>query len=395
MNISRRKALALTGAAGASIVASPFIRPSWAAGEELKVGLLLPYSGTYAKLGEAITNGMQLFYDQNKDKFGGRTIKFVKVDDESAPPKATEYTNKLVLGEKVDVLMGTVHSGVALAMAKIAREAGLPTIIPNAGANDLTGGLCAPNIFRSSFANGQPGFATGKAMIDAGLKEAVTFTWRYAAGKESVNGFKDAFTQGGGKIIKDITIPFPNVQFQSALAEIASIKPQAVYSFYAGGGAAKYVKDWAAAKLSDNIQLWGPGFLTDGVEKVIGKAGDGVKTALHYVDDLDNAENKAFREAYAKAFKNNASVYAVQGFDAMHLLSVGLQAVKGDAGKRKEMFEAMGAASFNSPRGPFKLSKSHNPVQNFYLRELKDSKNHNRGLAVKALGDINKDCKMG
>ncbi|MGE3248100.1 MAG: ABC transporter substrate-binding protein [Beijerinckiaceae bacterium] len=395
MSITRRNVLTLAGAAGVSAVASPFIRPSWAAGDKIKVGLLLPYSGTYAKLGEAITNGMMLYYNQNKDAFGGRTLEFIKVDSEAAPPKAAEYTNKLVLGEKVDVLTGPVHSGVAIAMAKIAREAGVLTIISNAGANDLTGGLCAPNIFRSSFANGQPGYATGKAMIAAGIKEAVSFTWRYAAGKESVDGFKKAFQEGGGKIIKDITIPFPQVQFQSALSEIASIKPPAVYSFYAGGGAAKYVKDYAAAGLLKNIQLWGPGFLTDGVEQAIGAAGNGVKTALHYADDLDNAENKAFRAAYEAAFKSPASVYAVQGFDTMAMLSAGLKAVNGDIKKKNDLHGAIANAEIKSPRGPLKLSKSHNPVQNFYLRELRDGKNVNKGVAVASLGDIDKNCKMG
>ena len=79
----------------------------------------------------------------------------MKVDDASEPAKATENTTKLIAGEKVDVLAGTVHSGVAMAMAKMAREDGLPTLIPNAGANAITRAACAPNIFRTSFGNSQ------------------------------------------------------------------------------------------------------------------------------------------------------------------------------------------------------------------------------------------------
>jgi branched-chain amino acid transport system substrate-binding protein len=40
----------------------------------------------------------------------------------SPTSKATENANKLIKRDKVDVLVGTVHSGVALAMAKVARE---------------------------------------------------------------------------------------------------------------------------------------------------------------------------------------------------------------------------------------------------------------------------------
>lgn len=393
MKISRRTALSLTGAAGATLVAAPYIRPSYAQARAVKVGLLLPFSGTFAQPGEAIANGFMLYYNQNKAAFGGRELQIVRVDDESLPPKGAENTNKLVLGEKVDVLVGTVHSGVALAMSKIAREAGLLTIIPNAGANDITGGLCAPNIFRSSFDNGQPGFATGVAMLKAGIKEAMTFSWRYAAGAESNVGFKSSFVKGGGKIIKEISIPFPDVQFQSSLTEIASIKPPAVYSFFAGGGAAKYINDWAGAKLNQSIQLWGPGFLTDGLEKAVGANGNGIKTALHYVDDIDTPTNKNFRATYQAAYKSAADVFAVQGYDAAQMLAVGLAAANGDVANRKRMFEAIKGATYNSPRGNFKLSAGNNPIQDFYLRELRDGVNHNRGLAAAAVGDSTQDCK--
>lgn len=391
--LSRRNVLALTGA-GAAAAAFPFARPAIAQAKALRVGLLLPYSGTFAALGVAITNAMDLYVKQQGGKLAGRTIEWIKVDDESAPPKATELTSKLVQGEKVDVLIGTVHSGVAMAMAKIAREAGLPTLIPNAGANALTRAQCAKNIFRTSFGNSQPGVAAGKAMIDAGIKTAVTYTWKYAAGDESVEGFKQGFLAGGGKILKEIALPFPNVEFQAGLAEIASLKPEAVYSFYAGGGALKYMKDFDAAGLKKSIQLWGPGFLTDGVEKAAGAAGEGVKTASHYVESLDNPENKKFRADYNAAFKMFPDVYAVQGWDTTHLLDIGLKAAGGDVAKKDEMFAAMAKASFKSPRGPFRLSASHNPIHNFYLRELKGGENVLLKTAATDVSDPTTGCSL-
>src|SRR5205085_12704733 len=233
--LSRRRLVQLAaGASAAGIL--PLARPAIAQAKPIKVGLLLPYSGTYAQLGEAITRAMELYVKQNGGAVAGRAVTFVKLDDESEPPKAPELTTKLVQGEKVDVLVGTVHSGVAMAMSKIAREDGVPTLIPNAGADQLTRSLCAKNIFRTSFANGQVGLATGRSMLEAGIKKAVSFTWKYAAGDESVGGFRDTFVAGGGQVVKDITVPFPSVEFQAALAEIASLKPDAVYSFFAGGG---------------------------------------------------------------------------------------------------------------------------------------------------------------
>ncbi len=186
--------------AGALSFAGPLARPALAQAKPIKIGLLLPYSGTFAQLGEAITRAMELYVKQQGGMLAGRPITFVKLDDESEPPKAPDLTTKLVQGEKVDVLMGSVHSGVAMAMSKIAREEGIPTIIPNAGADILTRAQCAKNIFRSSFSNGQVGLAAGKAMADAGIKKVVTITWKYAAGDETLTGFQDTFTKGGGQV---------------------------------------------------------------------------------------------------------------------------------------------------------------------------------------------------
>jgi ABC-type branched-subunit amino acid transport system substrate-binding protein len=65
-------------------------------------------------------------------------------------------------------------------------------------------------------------------------------------------------------VVKDLTLPFPNVEFQALLTEIASQKPDVVFAFFAGGGAVKFVKDYDAAGLKKSIPLMGSGFLTDG-----------------------------------------------------------------------------------------------------------------------------------
>ena len=72
-------------------------------------------------------------------KLGGREIQYFKVDDESDPSKATDNVNKLIKRDSVDVLVGTVHSGVALAMAKAAKDSNTLLIVPNAGADAITG----------------------------------------------------------------------------------------------------------------------------------------------------------------------------------------------------------------------------------------------------------------
>ncbi|RST48455.1 ABC transporter substrate-binding protein [Variovorax sp. MHTC-1] len=361
---------------------------------KLKVGLMLPFSGTYAALGVAIENGFKLRVEEQGGKLGGREIEYIKVDDESDPAKATDNVNKLIKRDNVDVIVGTVHSGVAMAMAKAAKESGTVLIVPNAGADAVTGPMCAQNIFRSSFSNWQPAYAMGEVAAKQGKKTAMTLTWKYAAGDESVAGFKEGFEKGGGKVVKQLTVPFPNVEFQALLTEIAAAKPDAVYSFFAGGGAVKFVKDYAAAGLNKTIPLYGPGFLTDGTLDAQGEAAQGMLTTLHYADGLNTPRDNAFRTAYAKAFKLQPDVYAVQGYDAAQMLAIGLAATKGDISKKAEFASAIEKAKIDSPRGTFTIGKSHNPVQDIYLRKVEGKDNKVVNVAIKGLADPARGCRM-
>ncbi len=387
LTAGRRKFLQDGAALGGAAVLSGLV-PSLALAQgagKIKIGLMLPYTGTFGQIGLGIANAFKLAIQENGGKIAGREIEYANVDDESEPSKAADNANRLVNRDKVDVLVGTVHSGVQMGMVKIARESGVLSIIPNAGVGAATAELCAPNIFRTSFANAQPAYPMGKIAVDKGIKNVVTLAWRYGAGEESVAGFKDNFTKNGGKIVKELWLPFPNVEFQALLTEIASLKPDGVFVFFAGGGAAKFLRDWQAAGLKGKIPLMGAGFLTEGVLEAVGNAAEGIETTLHYGDGIETPKNKAFRLAFAKAYKMQPDVYAMQGYDAGLLLIAGLNAVKGDISKKKQIIAAMEKAEIDSPRGKWRMSAAHNPIQDIYLRRVVGLENRVIGVAQRAL----------
>ena len=360
----------------------------------VKVGFMLPSTGTFAALGDMIEKGFRMYVQEQGGKLGGREIQYFRVDDESDPSKATDNVNRLIKRDQVDVVVGTVHSGVALAMARAARESNTILIVPNAGADAITGPLCAPNIVRSSFSNWQPGYAAGVMATQKGYKRAVSIYWNYAAGQESGKGFAEAFEKGGGKVLKELTLPFPNVEFQALLTEIAALKPDVVFAFFAGAGAAKFVKDYDAAGLKRTIPLVGSGFLTDGVLEAQGDSAQGMMTALHYADGINTPRNNQFRTRFAVQHKLNPDVYAVQGYDAAQILAAGLNAVKGDLKQRDAMLAAMRKTPIDSPRGRYTLAAAGNPIQDFYIREVKGRENLMTGISVKVLADPARGCRM-
>ncbi len=89
----QKRNLLLSAAALALMAATP---ASWAQAQgKLKVGFMLPATGTFASLGTAIDNGFRLYVAEQGGKIAGREVEYVRVDDESDPSKATDNVNKL------------------------------------------------------------------------------------------------------------------------------------------------------------------------------------------------------------------------------------------------------------------------------------------------------------
>ena len=281
-----------------------------------------------------------------------------------------------------------------MSLVQAARDQNIPLIIPNAGNVAATRELCAPSIFRSSFSNWQPAYGMGKALAAKGVKKAAWVSWDYAAGKESGDGFRDGLKSGGAELTKVLLLPFPDTNFQPLLAQLPGLGVDAVGAFFAGGGAIQFVKDYAAAGLREKLPLCGSGFLTEGVLKPQGAAAEGIQTALHYGDGIDNPKNLAFRPAFQSFANREADVYAVQGYDAAQMLAIGLDAAKGDPTEVEAFAAAIRGATIDSPRGKFTLSASHNPIQTIWLREAKNGENRVIGAAAEALADPGTGCTM-
>ena len=379
---------------GAALATAAVLPRGWAIAQTkpLKVGLMLPYSGTFAKLGENITHAIELLIAEKGGKLGGREIQILRLDDKSKPENAPQNADRLVKRDAVDVLIGTVHSGVQMGIHKVVQESGTLTIVPNAGNVAVTRQLCAKNVFRSSFTNWQPAYGMGLAAAKKGFKKSVWVTWDYAAGAESGAGFKEGFEKGGGEVLPTLSLPFPQTNFQPLLAQIPSLGVDVVGSFFAGGGAVQFVKEYAAAGLK--APLCGSGFLTEGTLEAQGAAAEGIETALHYGDGLDNAKNAAFRKAFRDKAGRDADVYAVQGYDAGQLLALGLEAVKGNIEDEANLYKALRGAKLDSPRGPISMSPAQNITQNIYLRKAQGGLNKVMGVAAENLADPGTGCNL-
>lgn len=337
-------------------------------GEPIKVGVVLPQSGVYAGLGEDITNGMELYFEDNQE-LAGRSVELVFEDDEADPQVGVQAARRLIESEQVDVLAGTVATPVAYGIIDLTARDQTPFVISNATGNDATR-QGAENVFRVSASSWQSSHPMGGYLVDEGVESIVVSAADYAAGTEMADGFKEGYTEAGGEVVEEVYPPLATSDYSSFLTRIGQAEADGEWSFYAGSDAVGFVQQYR--QFGVEKPLYGPGYLVDGEAlEAQGEDALGVVSSLHYSADVEGDANEEFRAAYEEAYDEEASVYAVQGWDTAWLIGEALKANDGDT-EPEAMISAMEEVEFESPRGPMELDENHNPVQNIYIREVQE-----------------------
>lgn len=352
------------------------VREAEGGGDEgpVKLGVLVPLSGVYAPLGEDMNQGFDLYLDEHDGKLGGREVELVTVDEGEGPQTAVPAAEKLIRQDRVAAVTGVVSSAVALGVTDLFNESKVPLVISNAGADDLTGEASSDYVWRTSFANSEPNAAFGPYVADqVGDGGVYVIAADYAAGKEAMGGFKETFEAAGGKVAGEQYTPFGETQdFQPYLNAIQRSGAEAVYCFYAGAEAVAFVKQYKQFGLADELPLYSAGFLTEGgALDAQGDAALGINTSLHYAPDLDNPTNERFSATYQDRFDEEPTTYAVASYDAAAVLDQALGSIDG-AVTGEAIAAALGeAGEVDSPRGTWRFSETHNPIQTYYLREVR------------------------
>ncbi|ALG08863.1 ABC transporter substrate-binding protein [Kibdelosporangium phytohabitans] len=343
-------------------------------GGSVKVGLVVPQSGTYAALGTDLRRGWDLWLKRNNGTLGGFTVTTVMADEGENPQTGVAAVQKVLQSDGVDVVVGIVNSATALGCAPLVAETKKLLLVANAGAAAVTDpAMLSPYVWRTSFQNAQVAAVLGTYLGTQRTQDPVyVIAPDYAAGTEVVNGFTKAIRAAGGTVAGSAKPPFATTtDYQSFLSGIRSSGAKATFCFFSGAEAIAFVKQYQQFGLAGTIPLYGSGFLTEG--KVLEAQGDAalnVQTSLHYSDQLDNAANKAFVDAYTAEYSEPPSVFSLQAWDSANVLGRALKAanaVSGDA-----LGKALGGIGSidDSPRGPW-VFDNQTPKQKMYLRTVR------------------------
>lgn len=343
--------------------------------EPIRIGLIHGYTGVFAALAENLTRGIQLYFESVNNVVAGRGITLIQEDDASNPEQGLTKVRQLVERDKVHLTIGFIHSGVALACRDYIHQVGIPTFIDNAGAQALTRDpqRRSPSIFRVSFANGQYDWPLGSyAVQELGYKRLIVTAPDYAAGHEKAEPLKTAFLKAGGEIAGEIYPPLKTADFAPFLQRMTQLRADAVWAFFAGADAVRFVQQYQDFGLKNQIPLIGAGDLVD--EAYLDQQGDaalGVVTSLHYSPFIESPENDAFVKAFKARYGRVPNQFAYQGYLAARVAAEALTQVQGNIENTQAFLAALKGVQFVGPAGPFRFHpETQNVALTVYFRKV-------------------------
>jgi len=337
--------------------------------DTLKIGIVVPMSGVQGAVGHEIADSAKLYMTQHGDSVAGKKLELIVKDDAGVPDNAKRLAQELIVNDKV-AFLGAGLTPSALAMAPIATEAKLPTVVMISGTSVVT--ERSPYYVRTSFTLGQQSGVMADWAIKNGSKKAVSILSDWAPGAEADKLFEQNFVKGGGQILDTLKVPLANPDFSPFLQRAHDLQPDTLFVFVPAGEAGTFARQFSERGLDKSgIRLIGPGDIVD--DNDLATTGDallGVVTAGIYSAAHPSQLNKNYVAAYQKATGRRANFISVGGYDGMHLIYQALQRTNGNT-DADAAIGAMKGMKWESPRGTIAIDpRTRDIVQNIYIRRV-------------------------
>ena len=340
----------------------------------LKIGLIASYSGPYADYGKQFDRGIALYLKEKGERLGGRKVEIIRKDTAGPfPDLAKRAAQELIVRDKVELLTGLDFSPNAYAVAPVATQAKIPTLVLNASSSAIT--TSSPYVARLSFTVQQVSAPMAQWLAKNDIKDVYTVVADFASGNDAETAFKKAFTEAGGKVSGSVRIPLNSLDFTAYVQKIKDLKPQAVFIFFPSGVMPPaFLKVWKERGMeAAGIKLFATGEATDdSYLEATGEVALGLVTSHHYSYAHKSDKNRKFVKDFEAMFGPSLrpSYFAVTAYDGMAAFDAALRKTGGDTSADKFM-SALRGMQFESPRGPIEIDAiTRDIVQTVYIRKV-------------------------
>lgn len=375
--------------------------------ETIKVGVVLPFSGVIADVGQQINNGIKLYLKLHEKELGNNKIELIERDS-GAPTGAGAKTavTELITRDHVKFVTGFGFSPDAIASAPVITQAKVPMIISNAGTAWITD--LSPYIARVSFSMWHAAYPMGSyAVKDLGCRTAAIGYTDYPPGKDSLQAFKIGFEAAGGKVVDEIPMgnPAQVPDFTPFLQRVKDEKPSCFYVFVPSGNhATAFMNTYGEVGLRQaGVKLIGPLYIIpDDRLQAMGDSAIGVIVMGHYSADYNNPANAAFLKEWHAAYGNKSlpNFSSVGGWDAMAAIFHAIRTLHGKVDDVAGVMTALKGWSYESPRGHIVIDpKTRDIIQDEHVETVYRKPDGKLGVKVldtiPAVKDECKELKIG
>ena len=362
--LSRRGLIGTGAAIGATALAAPAVRAQPA---PIKVGVVAVLTGPQAALGSQLRDGWLLGVRHLNGQLGGRPVETLVIDDELRPDVAVTKVRAAIERDGVDLVVGVVFSNILAAVMRPVTESGTFLISTNAGPSTFAGRGCNPFFFATSYNNDQVHAVMGQAAQDLGHRRVFLMTPNYQAGRDAMAGFKSRFR---GEVVDEVYVPLTQLDFSAELARIASMRPDAIFTFMPGGLGVNLVRQYRQAGLA-NIPFLSTFTVDEATLPAQGEAAEGFYSGATWAPNMDNDQSRRFVAGMVEQFNYVPATYAAHAYDTAMLLDSAVRRVNGDLSDKNALRAAIAAADFPSVRGSFRFGANQFPVQDFWLCQVR------------------------
>ena len=217
-----------------------------AAGGPLKIGLLLDYTGSLAEFGPNIETGAQLAAKQINDAGGvlGKPIELIKGDSGTNPQVAVEAATRLINVEGVQAIVGSLSSGVTIAVAEgVAVPNKIIMISPASTSPGLSEVKDDDFLFRTILSDAAQGVVLAQWAKEQGYKKVATFYTNNAYGVGLSDQFVKTFEQEGGTITAAVSHEQEQTTYLSELQKAVEGSPDVMVCISYPVEGAVYIKE--------------------------------------------------------------------------------------------------------------------------------------------------------
>lgn len=287
--------------------------------KEVKIGLMVPLSGSLAPYGKAVLEGVRMRVEEANENASkvGYTIKLCVEDNMGNDTTTINVYNKLAGSDKVSAVIGPLTSTCALAVRRTVAKLKVPLISPTATNDKVT--RDNDYMFRACFNDSFQGRVIATHVIKDVKKAATLVDMNSDYSKGLAKSFTEFFRKLGGQVVAEEKYQQKDTDFAIQLKKIQESGAEIIFVPGYPPEVPLIIKQAKVVGLS--ARLCG----ADGWdnEAVINGSGDNVDGSLivgAFSPDDTRPQVQKFVESFKKRSKKSPGTFEALGYDSMALI---------------------------------------------------------------------------